>query len=199
MISATKRGGSILAVTVLALCAATLAPTALAQYRAKNFGLRFPGRTDAGRWEGTWYYLNRSEKWGLWIREQEGVPELKLRHLNVDKAESFTTDWTTTMDYVHEGRIGEFRISFTERDENIIVGDWHWKLGKEGVDDLVRIETARITMYRTGDGRQIVLKFDDFERVYKKGDDNALRFDPPVAWTFHKASRREARWAELPF
>lgn len=156
-----------------------------------------PGRTDAGEWSGTWYYKSRTEKWALWMREHDGVPELKFQYLDYDQGENFITDWTAVSRYAAREMKGLFEPRFRTRDSDVIEGDWFWQLGTPGVDGSVRTETATFDMYRSARGRQLVLRFHDFERVYEGR--RVYRLAAEQAWTFHKASRRLVRWQELPF
>jgi hypothetical protein len=156
-----------------------------------------PERTDAGAWSGTWYYKTRDEKWALWMREENGVPEMRIQYQNYDDGENFATDWTTAARYASDGMKGEFRLDFTQRDVDLIQGSWYWKLGTEGVDDRVRLETSEFQIYRARRGRQLVLKLDRFVRSYT--GTRPLRVAGDQARTFHKASRRLAGWRELPF
>jgi hypothetical protein len=156
-----------------------------------------PDRSDTGEWTGTWYYKTRTDKWALWIRETDGVPELKFQYQDYDQGENFISDWTALSRYAAKGKSGYFKIDFKRRDANVIEGDWFWQLGVPEVDSSVRTETATIEMYRALRGRQLVLRFHDFERIYEGR--KVYRLAAEQAWTFHKASRRLARWQELPF
>jgi hypothetical protein len=153
-----------------------------------------PTRTDAGSWAGTWYYVSRDSKVALWIREADGRPELKLRYLNTGHAESFETDWGGSADYYFKGRPGRFSLELTERNDKTIRGSWQWVLGH---DEMRRTETARIMMYRAGDGRALVMNFEDLERSLGGEAATVLAFHQ--VWTFRKASNRERLWEELPF
>lgn len=194
------RSGALLACLLLGTVVAPLSADEPPRKRGHRLGLNYPGRTDAGSWEGTWFYINRSERWTLWIREDGDGPKLKLRYSNTDKAESFTTDWSGSVEYVHRSRTGAFSLATTEADENVIRADWSWRLGTPGSapDSGARVETAKLLIYRGGAGRQLVMRFDDFEREYRLGE-KQYRIDSEVSWTFRKSSRRLVRWDELPF
>ena len=191
----------LLAAMLCVVLAGLLLPSIVqAQKRppSRQLAVASPDRTDAGEWSGTWFYHTRSEKWALWMRETDGVPEMKLQYLNKDRAENFKTDWHTIARYSHRESKGLCQLTFNRRDENVIQGDWYWEVGTEDDDSTARIETATFRIYRAGLGRQLVLRFEDFERRYISGDED-LRIAAMQAWTFHKASRRLVLWNELPF
>jgi hypothetical protein len=164
---------------------------------SQQITVRSPERTDAGDWSGTWFYQTRGEKWALWLRETDGLPEMRLQFQSQERGENFKTDWQSVAHYAKDGKTGEFRLSFDRRDANIMSGDWLWRFGTDGVDPLVREETASFRFYRAGLGRQLVLRFGDFKREYR--GEETLTLTSQVAWTFHKSSRRLVRWQELPF
>jgi hypothetical protein len=191
----------IIALLIACALGLILAPTVPGQPKRQpgtNVGLNYPGRTDAGEWDGTWYYVNRGERWVIWIRTRaDGLPELKMRYMNVDKAESFSTDWTPEARYSHRTLQGSFRIDISERDSNLIKGAWRWELGAEG-REMHRTESGGIVLYRGAEGRSLVMLFEGFERVYKTPTDE-VKLNPRLSMTFVKASRRQAHWEELPF
>jgi len=159
-----------------------------------RLGVEAPERSDAGDWYGTWYYASRTRKMVLWIRETDGLPEVKLRLQDkTAPALSFTTDWTSQVNYNASGKAGEFALRFEHRDENTISGRWAWQIRSS---DGTRDEAAQFTMYRAGYGRQLVVQFADLERKEFHGQVEKL---PELIWTFRKASRREVLWSELPF
>ena len=85
-----------------------------------------------------------------------------------------------------------------QRDENTISGSWTWKFGNP---DIGWNETADFTMYRTGHGRQLVMRIEKWHREHwgstgNSPDDMNVKFQ---VWTLQKASRRQALWGELPF
>jgi hypothetical protein len=175
----------------LAACAA--APIA-AQGVTGREGFDLPPRSDAGNWTGTWYYVARDAKWALWIRDHDGRPELKLRYLNTGNVESFETDWSGRAEYRFRDKPGKFTLGLRESDDKTIHGLWSWELGH---GELRRTETARVTLYRSGDGRALVMNFEDLER-YAGGAAGSLLTYPQV-WTFRKASNNQRLWDELPF
>jgi hypothetical protein len=151
-------------------------------------------RTEAGQWEGTWYYVSRIFRMAIWMRSEAGRPQLRIRYFSMGTTESFATDWDGHATYEHRGLPGEFTLQIDEADRNSIRGSWRWTLGSA---DSGRIETTRFTMFRAGDGRQFVLKLEDYKRVYRGAQERSIEVDQ--IWAFRKASRREALWAELPF
>jgi hypothetical protein len=190
----------LLARTVLcALLVPALAGTfALAQSQREFTGRTEappPPRNDAGDWNGTWIYANRDVHVAMWIRTTAGRPEIKLRYRHLSTAEGFETDWTGHASYQHEGWPATFDLTLGEADPNTFSGTWNWVLTR---DTSTRTETARISGWRTLDGRQLVLKFDDFLRRITIGERNE-DITADYFWTFRKAARRLALWDELPF
>ena len=183
----------IKAILVVAAMAALALPLSAQSYSGRP-GFDLPVRTDAGNWAGTWYYVNRDSKVVIWIREADGGPQVKLRYLNSGRGEGFETDWLGKSDYSFRGRPGTFELDLTERGETTIRGKWNWELGK---GDEVRVETARITMFRSGNGRSLVLNFEDLHRYLTSNP--AASIKAPQVWTFRKASNNERLWEELPF
>jgi hypothetical protein len=153
-----------------------------------------PERTDAGDWAGTWFYVNKRRKMALWMRIEEGTPEFKLRVQ--EKGQNVTTDWEGQSSYDDGGRSGEFSTTVDQRDENTISGSWVWTLGKP---EHGWKTTADFTMYRTGHGRQLVMRIEKWHREYWGSRSPADMDTKFQVWTFQKASRRQALWGELPF
>jgi hypothetical protein len=185
---------------VAALTALLLLPAVSAQDartdRFQRRDLAIPDRTDAGVWEGTWYYISRDQKIALWIRTTDGLPEMQMQYFGFIMAEHFVTDWQGHADYDVKGRhLGQFDLAVTERDANTIKGSLDWTLR---VGDITRSETGNFTMYRAGHGRGIVMRFDDYERVETTGTERRS-WRPGQSWTFRKASKRLVLWEELPF
>jgi hypothetical protein len=186
---------------LLVIVAALLLPSALLAQRHQSerakSSVSSPDRTDAGEWYGTWYYKTHKEKWALWMRMEDSVAQLKIQFQNYDTGENFISNWVALSHYASSEKKGFFKLNFAQRDVDLIKGDWFWQLGTPEVDRSVRTETAKFQMYRVASGRQLVLRLDDFERVYEGR--NVYTLAAAQAWTFHKASRRLVRWQELPF
>jgi hypothetical protein len=185
---------------VAALAVLLLMPFAAAQEGNMDHFQRsnvvVPERTDEGVWDGTWYYISRDWKIALWIRTTDGSPELQLQFFGFAMAEHFITDWKGHADYDVKGRhFGRFDLATTERDEDTIKGKLDWELT---VGEVTRIEQGDFTMYRAGDGRSIVMKFDDYVRLELQGNQRR-EWRPQQSWTFRKASNRLVMWEELPF
>lgn len=201
-----SRSSGLLAPCSLALVSAValLAPGgAPAQPREKRESLVFgrvtvqaPERTDAGEWTGTWYYASRDRKVALWVRQRDGVPEIKLRMRGKpSEAENFATDWDGRAQYESVGNVATFELELDERDADTMTGRWSWEVerGKNG-----RRESADVTIYRAGYGRQMVWVL---ENVHKEswGRRESVSKQPRIVWLFQKASRGMAMWEELPF
>jgi hypothetical protein len=76
-----------------------------------------------------------------------------------------------------------------------IVGTWSWvlKAGQTG-----RSETADVVMYRTWDGRTLLMDFQNFEKKLTRGGNERVMKTPAV-WNWIKISKRELLWDEFPF
>jgi hypothetical protein len=189
---------------VAILCSILIAGLAVpvlvtAQSRSQFVGrttVTAPDRTDAGEWDGTWYYVTRARKMALWIRTEDGKPRMKLRLQGQSGGlESFTTDWDGQAEYHAAGRLGAFSLEFDQRDENTITGSWTWNVDAKNA---ARDETADFTIYRAGWGRQLIWKIENFRQEFS-GDAEPRGDVEEMVWLFRKASRREALWSELPF
>jgi hypothetical protein len=155
-----------------------------------------PERTDEGEWSGTWFYVSRSRKMALWIRQEDGEIRLRLRLQGQGSdPDSFTTDWDGQAEYDLAGRSGRFSMSFDRKDENTISGSWIWETRVRGAG---RVETARFTMYRIALGRQLVWHVTDIDYEHR-GRAEQVPAAGEFVWLFRKASRRQVLWNELPF
>ena len=152
--------------------------------------VRAPERTDAGDWAGTWFYINKRRKMALWMRVEEGTPKLKLRVQ--ERGKNMSTDWDGQSSYDVGSEPGEYSMTIDQRDDKTISGNWVWSVGNPGEGWK---ETADFSIYRTGRGRQMVMRIENWERDVA-GNLRSLKLQ---IWTFQKASRREALWGELPF
>jgi len=153
-------------------------------------------RTDRGTWDGTWYYSNRDSRIVLWLRSDNGAPEARLRYLGTTiPPEAFATDWDGEASYAIEKGDGNFHFTLIERDADTIRGNWDWILeaGRSA-----RAERGEFTMYRGGDGRMLVMAFENFERVHRRGD-RFERYPSEHVMTFRKISKRLVLWDEIPF
>jgi hypothetical protein len=200
MLRATRSRRRNVAVLGSVLIAGLSAPGyAPAQSRSQYVGrtaVTAPDRTDAGEWDGTWFYVTRARKMALWIRTEDGKPRMKLRLLGQSGGlESFTTDWDSQAEYQAADRRGAFTLKFDQRDENTITGSWTWNVQTK---DAARDETADFTIYRAGWGRQLIWKIENLRQEFS-GNATARGDAQHVVWLFRKASRREALWSELPF
>ena len=45
-------------------------------------GATGPSTQSQGEWSGSWYYLNRAQKWVFWIRDGAEGPEIRVQMLN---------------------------------------------------------------------------------------------------------------------
>jgi hypothetical protein len=157
--------------------------------------LSLPTATTAGDWQGSWVYVNRDVHLALWLDEKDGELSVKLRYLGAYLTpETFETDWSGTTNYMVQNKPAEFKFLITDWDAAKIDADWSWFLDLKGSS---RTETAKIKMYRTGDGRRLVMHFTEYKRVIERAGQDIV-YDYQQAWTFTKVSKRHARWDELP-
>jgi hypothetical protein len=156
-----------------------------------------PERSDAGYWHGTWYHLSRDFTLALWLRSVDGQVQAKLQFVSsTPTAERFTTDWEGLAEYHLERFPATFELKLLESDDDTILGTWDWLLQLPAASG--REEHARFTIYRIGDGRQLVVLYDDYEIIRRSGN-TVRRYDGARFRMFNKASNRLVLWDELPF
>ena len=150
--------------------------------------------TDVGGWYGTWYHKSRDFNMAIWIREDGGVPDIKVRYFSLARPESFETDWSGQSVYRVSGGGGSFSLVLGERDQNRMKGRLDWELDLRTVG---RGQHGEFVIYRTGDGRSLNVEFEQNEKVRWRGD-NVQRVTIPEILSFRKASKRHVLWEELP-
>jgi len=151
--------------------------------------------TSAGSFDGTWMYVNRDMQFGMWIRTKNGVPQVKLQYQSLSSTEAFETDWDGKAAYYLAGAPVTFELKLGACTPDRIVGSWSWVL-KAGMTR--RSETADIVMYRTWEGRTLLMDYQNFERTITRGDKQRV-FKTPTVWNWIKVSKRELLWDEFPF
>jgi hypothetical protein len=151
--------------------------------------------SDKGVWDGTWMYVNRDSRLVMWIKTEDGVPQVKFQYRSTSSSEGFITDWNGNASYEMSTAQGHFSLNIEKRDANAIEGRWDWRL--EGTNSF-RVEQGDYRMYRTGDGRFFVLDFSDYQKSLS-GRKGERLFETHPAWTFQKVSKRLVLWDELPF
>ena len=151
--------------------------------------------TSAGSFDGTWMYVNRDMQFGMWIRTKNGVPQVKLQYQSLSSTEAFETDWDGKAAYYLAGAPVTFELKLGACTADRIVGSWSWVL-KAGMTG--RSETADIVMYRTWEGRTLLMDYQNFERTITRGDKQRV-FKTPTVWNWIKVSKRELLWDEFPF
>jgi hypothetical protein len=182
----------------VALVAAFLCPAVLAQKVPSytgQVGVYVPERTEAGSWDGTWYYQSALVKMVLWMRTRRGKVEAKLRYEGVRGPLTFETDWTGASSYYTDASPSSFAMKFGKTAPADIEGSWDWTTRYRSTS---RSETGKFDLYRARDGRTLVVKFGEYELVTIREGKTARVTTPPV-WTFLKASKREVLWDEIPF
>lgn len=154
-----------------------------------------PERTDAGFWDGSWYYINRDFHLAAWLRTVDGVPQIKLRYGAIGGTETFETDWQGNASYFVAGSPASFSLNLEQFDADTMKGylDWKLEIGNSG-----RFISGAFTAYRTGSGLQFAMHFDTYRRVIRRGGTD-IPAEAPNTWIFRKASNRLANWDEFPF
>lgn len=151
--------------------------------------------TNAGSFDGTWMYVNRDVHFALWIRTRDGKPEMRLQYQSLASPEAFETDWSGKASYYMAGNPVEFEIRVGQADANAIDGHWSWDLT---IGDSARRESADLHVFRTGYGRALVMRFDNYVRTIRRnGQDSTVK--PLMSWSWTKVSKREVLWDELPW
>jgi len=151
--------------------------------------------SNEGIWDGTWYYVSRDARIAMWIKTEDGVPQVKFQYLSNQSAEGFVTDWNGNADYKLTHSVGSFSLNIKERGADVIEGHWDWRL--EG-EHSTREEQGDYRIYRTGDGRFFVMDFSDYKKILT-GKKGKRIYETHPGWTFQKASKRLVLWDELPF
>ena len=191
-----SRSWPLVGVIILALLATAGSATAQMNSFYGKTTIKTPERTDAGDWEGTWFFLSKVHRMVLWMRNQNGVPQIKFRFQGQGvNAQNFETDWNAVGEINVKGRTGVFAMEFDQRDENTISGRWAWDVVQ---NDAVLTDKAEFIMFRGGEGRQMIWKIQNEPR--KTEARSAIKPGSGLlVWTFRKASRRVVLWSEIPF
>jgi hypothetical protein len=189
-----------LVVTAAVLAIAIAVPAEEEKTGLRGFGtervvISMADPTNAGTFDGTWMYVNRELQFGMWIRTKNGVPQVKLQFQSLASPEAFESDWDGKAAYYLAGSPVTFELKLGTSSAERIAGSWSWvlKAGQTG-----RSETANIVMYRTWDGRTLLMDFQDYERVLTRGSQNKV-FKTANVWNWIKISKRELLWDEFPF
>jgi len=158
--------------------------------------LEIPGSTNEGNWDGTWVYTSRDYRAALWMRSNEGgLPEYRIHVMRTGPQEQFVTDWQGQATYDVKGAPGKFSLTLDYGDADQLAGRVFWNLE---FADSGRTDEGNVAIYRTGDGRYLVLHFRDCERKIRRGaETRSMPFDQ--IWSFRKVSKRLVTWDELPF
>lgn len=185
-------------IVLLALAAAQ--PHASAQPREfmtewGRAAVRIPDPVTAGNWDGSWIYANRDQRMALFVRTVDGKPQAKLQYQSLSAPEAFETDWSGDATYYLSGSPVTFRFHLDAADANELRGTWLWTVD---FPDSGRSERGTFRVYRTDVGRDLVVLFQEWERVVRRFD-RVSRWDNPPMWVFNKASKRIVMWDELPF
>jgi hypothetical protein len=155
-----------------------------------------PELTEAGDWNGSWIYNSRNIQIALYMRGRADRPEVKVAYRNLDTAQQFESDWNGQAFYSVAGDPASFALRLTRRDRSRLQGTWNHEYPWRGVR---RAEHASVTMFRTEDGRSLVMVLDDRVRARSGPEGETRQQIERGVWTMRKASRRVVRWEELPF
>lgn len=158
-------------------------------------GVFVPERTEDGIWDGTWFYNSVDAKIALWMRTRRGKVEARVRYQSGKASIGFETDWTGVAAYHAFEHPASFAIKFSKTGPGEIAGTWSWTTRLHAS---TRTENGSFTLFRARDGRTLVMEFKDYELVTIRPTGSARATTSP-AWTFLKASKREALWDEIPF
>jgi hypothetical protein len=191
-----RRARTVCMLAVPALLTAAIALDAVARQPRGGRGPKvIRGRTvtDKGNWHGTWTYVSREGKMALWLDTSGDRIRAKVQYQGTSRPEGFISDWDGDATYIFAGEPGTFDISITEAHQNRIDGTWFWDVQFKSVG---RSERGTFSLYRVGDGRQMLMDFSEYERVLRKGE-NVSRYDGAMAWNFRKVSKRIALWDEV--
>ena len=189
----------VLAAAAVAACALAASAgeekTNLKGIGTESVAIQMADPTSAGSFDGTWMYVNRDMQFGMWIRTRNGVPQVKLQFQSLASPEAFETDWNGKAVYYLAGSQVTFELKPGTSNADRIAGAWSWvlKAGQTG-----RSETANIVMYRTWDGRTLLMDFQDYVRTLTRGGHDKV-FKTPNVWNWIKISKRELLWDEFPF
>ena len=186
---------SLLLGSLLALAAAPPATPGPTPEAGERIAVRGGEATDRGEFDGTWIYANRDAHFAMWIRTQDGKPQVKLQYQSLASPESFETDWTGQASYYMAGKPASFVLALDAADADAIAGRWAWELSAESSS---RVETAQVKLRRTGYGRTLAMNFQDYKRTLTIGTHGNV-LTGPVTWTWVKVSKRELLWDELPW
>ena len=151
--------------------------------------------TTAGSFDGTWLYVNRDMRFGMWIRTKSGVPQVKIQYQSLANPEAFESDWDGKALYYMAGSPVTFELKLGKCTADRIVGAWTWDAT---VGATMRRETADIALYRSEFGRTVVMDFQNYEKTINDGVRNRL-MKAPMVWNWVKISKRESLWDEFPF
>jgi len=154
-----------------------------------------PAQSNDGKFSGTWFYVDRDQRFALFFKEEEGTIKIKLRwQMNV--GESFETDWDGKCKYMFRGNEGNVNLALSNpENKNILEGTWLWQYG---LDSGGRTEKATFKIYRSEKGFKLAWIMPDWERVVKQGE-KTRKMKIEQMHILRKASDRIILWEEIPF
>ena len=157
-----------------------------------------PAPSDAGSFEGTWYYVEPGFQIALFIApDKTGVQKIRY-HARTSGGSEFETDEGGFAKYIDEGGtlvevIFTGGVKALNRIEGYLDRTVHLK------NETVR-ETADFSLYRSGKGRQLVLYYPNFktERTDSSGHTKPST-QTDLFRVFRKASDIVVEFNEIPF
>ncbi len=169
--------------------------THLPAFGTERHMVKPPDPTTSGSFDGTWMYVNRDTRYAMWIRTKDGAQQVKIQFQSLASPEAFETDWDGKAVYYLAGTPVTYELKLGKSSGDQLTGTWTWNLS---IDGTRRQETADLVVHRTGNGRSLLMDFQNYQKIVtQRGQDKTFRY--PVAWTWTKVSRRELLWDELPF
>jgi hypothetical protein len=169
--------------------------TDLPAFGTEKLMVKKPDPTTSGSFDGTWMYVNRDTRYAMWIRTKDGAQQVKIQFQSLASPEAFETDWDGKAVYYLAGTPVTYELKLGKSSVDQLTGTWTWNLS---IDGTRRQETADLVVHRTGNGRSLLMDFQNYQKIVsQRGQDKTFRY--PVAWTWTKVSKRELLWDELPF
>jgi len=154
-----------------------------------------PEQTGEGTFLGTWFYVDRDQRFALFFKEEAGKIKAKIMWY-VNSEESFETDWDGKCAYMFRGYEGNVSLQISNPgNKELLEGKWLWQYRFVSSE---RIESGTFKMYRFEKGFKLAWIMPDWARVVKAGDkEKGLKLDQ--MHILRKASNRIISWEEIPF
>jgi hypothetical protein len=155
------------------------------------------GLTERGNWNGSWYLFNRDERIALFVRSENGAPQIRLRYQHRSRPDAFETDWEGSGAYFVSGQPATFELKIAEHSDTLIRGTLSWNFPLLAGSRETR--SGEFKLYRTENGRKMLMDFDVMHFDLVRPESGTQSRSSFWRWVFLKASKRVALWEELPF